>query len=159
MFSDLTCYRRTDIIVLVMHMTIQDMLREKNITRYQLSKESGVPWATLADICSGKTALSRCSAGTLLKLSAALDIPMEQLMSLSVDDSKTPSGKPKDRSYLEKGLPPSLEKALREYIQGEKDNVSYMDCLWGELYGAINSNQWSNAITQEQADYLREKYL
>lgn len=37
--------------------------------------------------------------------------------------------------------------------------VSYMDCLWGELYSAINSNQWSNAITQEQADYLRAKYL
>lgn len=37
--------------------------------------------------------------------------------------------------------------------------MSYMDCLWGELYGAINSNQWSNAITLEQADYLRAKYL
>ena len=37
--------------------------------------------------------------------------------------------------------------------------ISYMDCLWGELYSAINSNQWSNAITQEQADYLRAKYL
>ena len=34
-----------------------------------------------------------------------------------------------------------------------------MDCLWGELYGAINSNQWSSAITREQADYLRAKYL
>jgi len=27
------------------------------------------------------------------------------------------------------------------------------------LYSAINSNLWSNAITQEQADYLRTKYL
>ena len=49
--------------------------------------------------------------------------------------------------YLEKDLPASLDKALREYIQGEKDKVSYMDGLWGELYSAINSNQWSNAIT------------
>ena len=106
-----------------MYMTIQQILREKNLSRYQLSKKSGVPWATLADICSGKTTLSRCSAGTLMN------------------------------------LPASLDKALREYIQGEKDKVSYMDCLWGELYSAINSNQWSNAITQEQADYLRAKYL
>ncbi len=59
-------------------------------------------------------------------------------------------GKPIDRSYLEKDLPASLDKALREYIQGEKDKVSYMDCLWGELYSAINSNQWSNAITQSR---------
>ena len=63
------------------------------------------------------------------------------------------------QAYLEKNLPASLDKALREYIQGEKDKVSYMDCLWGELYSAINSNLWSNAITQEQADYLRTKYL
>ena len=61
--------------------------------------------------------------------------------------------------WRQKNLPASLDKALREYIQGEKDKVSYMDCLWGELYSAINSNQWSNAITQEQADYLRAKYL
>ena len=60
---------------------------------------------------------------------------------------------------MEKELPASLQKALKEYTQGEKDQVSYLDCLWDELYGAINSNQWSNAITREQADYLREKYL
>ena len=155
----LTDYRRTDIIKAVMYMTIQQILREKNLSRYQLSKKSGVPWATLADICSGKTTLSRCSAGTLMKLSSTLDIPMEQLITLTVEKPQMHDGKPTDRTYLEKNLPASLDKALREYIQGEKDKVSYMDCLWGELYSAINSNQWSNAITQEQADYLRTKYL
>lgn len=64
----------------VMHMTIQQILREKGLSRYQLSKRSGIPWATLADICSGKTSLTRCGAGTLGKLSAALDIPMEELL-------------------------------------------------------------------------------
>ena len=68
-------------------------------------------------------------------------------------------GKPQDRSYLESNLSAHLQKAIGDYIQGEKDEVTYMDCLWGELYGAINSNQWSNAITLEQADYLRAKYL
>ena len=155
----LTDYRRTDIIKAVMYMTIQQILLEKNLSRYQLSKKSGVPWATLADICSGKTTLSRCSAGTLMKLSSALGIPMEQLITLTVEKPQMHGGKPTDRTYLEKNLPASLDKALREYIQGEKDKVSYMDCLWGELYSAINSNQWSNAITQEQADYLRAKYL
>lgn len=143
----------------VMYMTIQEVLREKDLSRYQLSKTSGVPWATLADICSGKTALTRCSAGTLMKLSSALEMSIEQLLTLTVEQPLRPDGKPKDRSYLEKDLPASLDKALREYLEGEKNNVTYMDCLWGELYGAINSNQWCNAITQEQADYLREKYL
>ena len=116
------------------NLTIQQVLREKGLSRYQLSKRSGVPWATL-------------------------DIPMEQLLTMTVEQMQAPDGKPKDRSYLERDLPTSLQKALDEYIQGEKDHVSYMDCLWGELYGAINSNQWSSAITQEQADYLRAKYL
>ena len=110
-------------------MTIQQILREKNLSRYQLSKKSGVPWATLADICSGKTTLSRCSAGTLMKLSSTLDIPMEQLITLTVEKPQMHGGKPTDRTYLEKNLPASLDKALREYIQGEKDKVSYMD-LW-----------------------------
>ena len=38
-------------------------------------------------------------------------------------------------------------------------NGNKINITWGELYSAINSNQWSNAITQEQADYLRAKYL
>ena len=84
---------------------------------------------------------------------------MEQLLTMTVEQTRTPDGKPKDRSYLERDLPRSLQKALDEYVQGEKDQVSYMDCLWGELYGSINSNQWCGAITQEQADYLRAKYL
>lgn len=36
-------------------------------------------------------------------------------------------GKPKNKVYLETGLPESLQKALDEYIQGEKEQVSYMD--------------------------------
>ena len=59
---------------------------------------------------------------------------MEQLITLTVEKPQMHGGKPTDRTYLEKNLPASLDKALREYIQGEKDKVSYMDCLWGELY-------------------------
>ena len=105
-------------------MTIQQVLRERNLSRYQLSKRSGIPWATLADICSGKTSLTRCSAGTLSKLSAALDISMEQLLTMTVEQRQGQDGKPKDRSYLERNLPASLQKALDEYIQGEEDHVS-----------------------------------
>jgi len=33
------------------------------------------------------------------------------------------------------------------------------DCLWGELYGSINSAFVDGDITEEQAWYLRENYL
>ena len=125
-----------------MYMTIQQILREKNLSRYQLSKKSGVPWATLADICSGKTTLSRCSAGTLMKLSSTLNIPMEQLITLTVEKPQMHGGKPADRTYLEKNLPASLDKALREYIQGEKDKVSYICCVYFVAWQSCNTALW-----------------
>lgn len=141
-------------------MRFEELLRERGISRYYLSKTSGVPWATLADIYSGKTRLERCNASTLLKLSKTLDMSFEEL--LQVDNSPNPNvtdGKPTNKSYLESGLPASIQKAIAEYLQGEKDRVLHLDCLSDELYGAINSNLWGGRINEEQADYLREKYL
>ena len=60
---------------------------------------------------------------------------------------------------LEQGLPPDIEVALREFVEGVRDHSSLLDCLWGELYGAINANQWAGVITPEHADMLRRKYL
>ncbi len=140
-------------------MTIEELLQERGLSRYRLSKESGVPWSTLADIYSGKTKFEGCNAVTLSKLSKALGITMEELLLLETGNNVDAAGKPKKKEYLEIGLPESLQKSLNEYTQGEKEQVSYMDCLWGELYGSINSCQWGGLITIEQADYLRKKYL
>lgn len=141
-------------------MTIMEFLKEKGLSRYSLSKTSGVSWATLADICSGKTSLNRCSAETRSELSKALNLSIEEILKLEPEDSKTEkTGKPADKAYLETNLSPQLTKAIKDYEQGEKDKVSYMDCLWGELYGSINADFWSDCLTEEQANYLRKKYL
>lgn len=161
MISILILCRDTDIIFLrVIELTINQIIKEKGFSRYSLSKSSGIPWATLADICSGKTHLERCSAGTLLKLSKALEITLEELLSLDAEPKDIDSnGKPTDKNYLETDLPVSLQKAIDDYIQGEKEQVLHLDCLWGEVYGSINANFWGGRITEEQADYLRKKYL
>lgn len=65
-------------------------------------------------------------------------------------------GEPFDR---EGDIPPDIEKALKEYVDGMKSHSSLLDCYWGELYGAINANQWAGTITPEFADHLRRKYL
>lgn len=143
----------------VMDMTLQAIMREKNLTKYRLSKESGIPWATLSDICSGKTRLDRCSAGTLMKLSAALGVPMERLLTVAIEPAAGKDGKPLDASYMEADLPEDLRKALADYLQGEIEHSSVLDCLWDELYGSINANLWGGRITEEQAHHLREKYL
>lgn len=107
-----------------------------------------------------KTDLSRCNAQTRLKLAKALDLSREEILLLNVESRvDTQRGKPKDTIYSECNLSPHLAKVINDYVQSEKDKASYMDCLWGELYGPINSDLWSNCITEEQAQYLRTKYL
>jgi len=61
-------------------MTVQEIVDEKRISVYRLSKMSGIPYATLNDIVSGKAQLEKCSAETIYKLSHALDVPMEKLL-------------------------------------------------------------------------------
>lgn len=56
-------------------------------------------------------------------------------------------------------LPPDISKAIEEFEEGVRSHSPLLDCLWGELYGAINANQWSGIITAEFADRLRRRYL
>lgn len=141
-------------------MTIQQLMQNMNMSRYRLSKISGIPWATLADIYSGKTHLDRCGAGTLSKLSKALSLSIEELLELESEPTESVSdGKPNKKTYLETGLSNSIQKAIKDYLQGERAQVLHLDCLWDELYGAINADLWSGLITEEQAAYLRDKYF
>lgn len=141
-------------------MTINEIIKERGMSRYSLSKSSGIPWATLSDICSGKTSLSRCSTQTIQKLSVALDMTMEEILALTAEASEgSNKAQQPDRNYLEKNLSLHLQKAVDDYVQGAQNQVSYMDCLWGELYGSINADFWSGVISEEQAKYLRTKYL
>lgn len=68
-------------------MTLNELIQAAGISRYRLSKVSGIPWATLSDICSGKTKMGRCSAVTVYKLSVALGISIEDLLLLSSESS------------------------------------------------------------------------
>ena len=141
-----------------MIMEINKLLQEKGLTKYRLSVLSGVPHATLSDLCNGKTSIGKCSVETIYKLAKALGVSMETL----VEDAFKP--KPsreelREKSY-EYGLPEYLQKDLDAFKEGLKNDSSLIDCLWGELYGSINMAEISDgAITPEHADYLRQKYL
>ena len=49
-------------------MILNDLLEKEKMSRYRLSKESGVAMTTITDICSGKADLDKCAAGTLYKI-------------------------------------------------------------------------------------------
>ena len=107
-------------------MMIDDLLRERNMTRYRLAVTAGIPHATLNDICSGKTRLEKCSAETVYKLAKALGVSMELLTGSGIRQTE------RERAY-EYGLPSYLQHDLDAYKEGLKSGSPLMDCLWGEL--------------------------
>ena len=61
-------------------MTVSELMLKKKITTYRLAKDSGVPYTTVHDICTGKTQLEKCTAETIYRISKALDVTMESLI-------------------------------------------------------------------------------
>ena len=70
-------------------MLINEKLEKINMTKYRLSKDSGVPQATINDICSGKADLEKCSAGTLYKIANVLGISIESILDSAKDDIRS----------------------------------------------------------------------
>ncbi len=68
---------------------IHELIKEKNISIYKLSKQSGLPYTTISDICSGKTQLEKCSAETIYKLAKALKMTMEELLEPYISERDT----------------------------------------------------------------------
>ena len=62
--------------------SLQELLDKKNITRYHLSKISGIPKTTIVDICSSKSSIEKCSAKTIQLIAVALNCSMEEIMKL-----------------------------------------------------------------------------
>ena len=61
-------------------MIINELLQKENMSRYRLSKESGVAMTTITDICSGKAELDKCTAKTLYKIVKTLGVTVDFLL-------------------------------------------------------------------------------
>lgn len=68
-------------------MIIEELLKAKQMSKYRLSKKSGIPQATLSDICSGKTNLQNCSAGTLYKIARGLDVTVDSIIEADLQEN------------------------------------------------------------------------
>ncbi len=144
-------------------MDLQTLLDQRQITKYYLSKISGVPKTTIMDICAGRSEIERCSARTVQQLAKALDCTMEEIMELS-SPHESATGLPKDKSYLEHGLPPFLVEsiaAMKDAWKKMDRGEPYLswDCDYCNLQTDINNAEVNQIINPEQAWYLREKYL
>jgi transcriptional regulator with XRE-family HTH domain len=66
-------------------MNINALLEQKNLTKYKLSKISGVPFTTVSEITTGKTKIKNCTGKNLYKLAKALGVTIEDLLADSME--------------------------------------------------------------------------
>ena len=60
-------------------MQLAMLLTQKNMSTYQCSKLSGIPYTTLLELVKGKTSIEKCAAETVYRLASALDMTMDEL--------------------------------------------------------------------------------
>ena len=65
---------------------LNQLMNDRHMTRADLSRLSGIPESTLRDILSGRAWIDRCAAGTLLRLAAALNTTIENILEHFYDE-------------------------------------------------------------------------
>jgi len=68
-------------------LSLQALLDSRGISKYRLSKMSGVSKTVIMDICSGKSSLENCTAKTVYQIALALDCTVEGLLKGEFSDS------------------------------------------------------------------------
>lgn len=127
-------------------MTFLDLLADKKTTVYSLSSDSGVPKTTLTDIASGKADILECSGKTLLAISKALNVTIEDLLSLEREEAKSL-------------LPGFLIESISEYRKAVRKGSTLQDCYSDQLNSSINVAEVEQLISKELADRLRNRYF
>lgn len=60
-------------------MQLAILLKQMNMSVYQCSRLSGIPYTTLLDLVKEKTSIEKCSAETVYRLAASLNTTMDDL--------------------------------------------------------------------------------
>ena len=131
-------------------MNIDTFLKNKGYTVYRLSKETEISKTTLFDIFSGKSNILDCRVRIIMKIAAALDCDIKELINLEPVLYN---------SVYEENIPSFLKENIA-FIKNKRNwNNPLFDCYLDEANSSINVCEIENLISREQADYLRNKYL
>ena len=127
-------------------MTFKDLLAEKGLTVYRLSKISDLPKSTLNDIATGKVELLDCSGRTLQTISNCLNIKIEKLLELEPEEATTV-------------LPEFLNDSIDDYRKAVRKRTTLIDCYSDQLNSSINVAEVESLISKETAQRLRKRYF
>lgn len=127
-------------------MTFKDLLAEKGLTVYRLSKISDLPKSTLNDIATGKVELLDCSGRTLQKISKCLNVKIEKLLELEPEEATAV-------------LPEFLNDSIDDYRKAVRKRTTLIDCYSDQLNSSINVAEVESLISKETAQRLRKRYF
>ncbi|KAF0222552.1 MAG: hypothetical protein FD133_293 [Erysipelotrichaceae bacterium] len=65
-------------------MKLNTLLEERNITKYQLSNLTQIPYSTISDLFNEKTSLRRSSAEVVFKIAKSLNTTVEALIEFTI---------------------------------------------------------------------------
>lgn len=139
--------------------TIRDMMNKKGVTVQELSEATDIPVETLSGVCEGTTAPEDCGIVAVYRLAVAFGITMRDVLELDVPPAAT-VGPWRSRRHLENDLSPALRESIDDLLDHDPvRDRHHVDCLLDEIYGSINADYHGGELTEEQARYLRAKYL
>lgn len=106
-------------------MSLQALLDARAISKYRLSKISGVSKTVIQDICSGKSLLGNCTAKTVYQIAVALDCSVEELLKQDFSCSSLKGGHvmSEQKMPLEQILQKCKEKQKRKLYHGSSEIV------------------------------------
>lgn len=105
-------------------MLVNELMEQKHISKYELSKKSEIPYMTLNDICNDRTRLEKCSAETVYKLAKALGVSMEALLEPRMTERQEFENFLREVAIKVAEEYPQLSKV---YLFGSRANGTYTD--------------------------------
>ena len=143
-------------------MDFKTLLDKKNVSLEELSKTSGISLNIISNIYYKLEKLENQNTQTIEKLANSLNFTKEEFIDLLSSYDK--NGLPKDKSYLECGLPEFLQESIEAMKEAWKkidndEEYYHWDIDYCNLQTDINIAEVEQIISSEQAWYLREKYL
>ena len=92
--------------------------------------------------------MEKYSTETLYKYNGTPDVSDVSIkMPADTVSREKPFGEELREKSYEYGLPEYLQQDLDAFKEGLKIGSSLMDCLWGELYGSINTVSYTHLST------------
>ena len=133
-------------------MIVNEVLEKEKMSRYRLSRESGVPMTTITDICSGKAELDKCAAGTLYKIAKVFGVTVDALLEnnkvKTVDLYDSYDSLPENsclfiESIYEKDSLEGLYKLCRQH---EQENRDVLLAFQDDYPGVLNGNNLEEVL-------------